>query len=242
MQMRNKIAVERKICLKHIIKRIIALALAAALLAALTACGKDDTNEFVGAGTQNITANQPKIQSTDDYGFTLNDAAAAGFGIGTDTPDSIIARFGQPTSQDNQDYTSVTIANTEYPFGIFEFEGAPGTTPVLTYVQIFDTVNAPCGICFGQNVEQAANAVLADSGSGLMSGEALQQKYFYGSDAEGEAYGRYNMLEAEYITSEYSDVYSLEYRAAGAEQGRTVTFTAYFAEDYLLTNYTLRYQ
>lgn len=211
---------------------------AALLLAACMGCGKEKTNEFVEAqGSQNAFVQQntaPDSQS----GFSAADAANAGFNMGADTLDSIVSRFGQPESSDVQDYTSVSVASAVYPFGIFEFEGVPGSAPVLTFVQIYGNVMPPCGMDFSMNIEQAANAVLPGSGDGLMN-ESQPQKYLYGSDAEGAAYGRYNMLEAEYVTSETNDVYTLEYSAPVA--GGNVTLTLFFDADYMMTNYTLRF-
>ena len=224
--------------MKGIIKKTAAAAMAALMMLSCAACGKDKTNEFVEAqGSQNAFVQQDTAPET-QTGFSAADAAKAGFGMGSDTLDSIISRFGQPESSDVQDYTSVSIANASYPFGIFEFEGTPGSVPVLTYVQIFGNVMPPCGMDFSMNIEQAANAVLPGSGDGLMT-EPEPQKYLYGSDAEGQAYGRYDMLTAEYVTSETNDAYTLEYRAPAA--GGYVTLTVFFDADYMMTNYTLRF-
>ena len=218
--------------------KIAAVLLAVLMLLACTACGKEKTNEFTEPqGSQNAFVQQ---NTADDSGtgFSAADAANAGFNMGSDTLESIIASFGQPDSSDVQDYTSVSVANASYPFGIFEFEGASGSAPVLTYVQIFGSVNPPCGMNLSMNIEQAANAVLPGSGDGLMT-EPEPQKYLYGSGAEGEAYGRYDMLTAEYVTSETNDAYTLEYRAPAS--GGSVTLTLYFDGDYMMTNYTLRF-
>lgn len=228
---------KRKAC------RMLALLLACALVLACSACGKDDTNEF-NSGAQPSTAQQQPGTSAPETdgaaGFSAALAQAAGFDMGAAAIGDIIAMLGEPELKDAQEYTSMTYAMAQYPFGVFEFEGAPGTEPVLSFVQMYGTYTGPCGFGFGKNIEQCANGAVAGSGDGLMSGNYEQPQIWFYGDESGE-YGKFMVLDAEYVTSDSTDVYALEYRAA-AGQGRTVTYTAYFGEDFMLTNYTLRYQ
>lgn len=219
-------------------KRIIAIACAAVMLLSLAACGKEKTNEF-NSGFQPVGQDQTFEEPT-GTGFDQNHAVEAGFGMGADTVDDIIGRYGQPEEQSINEYTMVTVASLSYPFGIFEFEGAPGTTPVLTYVQINAQYAAPCGVLFGDNIEAAANKILTGSGSGLMTA-AETEKYFYGSDAAGVEYGLYKMLTIEFIGTNTKDAYALEYRTKGYEADRYTTLTLYFNGEYNMTWYSLRY-
>lgn len=219
-------------------KRITAVICAAVILLSLAACGKDNTNEF-NSGYQPNVQDQP-VEEPTGIGFDQNHAVEAGFGMGADTVDDIIGRYGQPEDQSINEYTSVTVASLVYPFGIFEFEGAPGTTPVLTYVQIDGKYTAPCGVAFGDNIEAAANKVYAGSGDGLMT-TMETEKYFYGSDTAGEEYGLYKMLTIEFIGTNTQDAYALEYRTKGYEADRYTTLTVYFNGEYNMTWYSLRY-
>ncbi len=221
-------------------KRISALLAAIAVLLCCAACGEDEgTNEFNQSMNTGTGADQT-VNERNGTGFTHNHAVEAGFGIGMDTLEDIIGRYGQPLEQRTDEYTSVTISNAVYDFGMFEFEGAPGTKPVLTYVKIYSGIPAPCGISFTAGLEEAANTIFAGSGTGLMS-ESAPQKYFYGSDSQGEEYGRYTMLTIEFITSETNDTYALEYRADSYDEGHMTIYTLYFNSEYNMTWYSIRY-
>lgn len=223
-------------------RRAAALAAAFALIIICTACGKDSS----GAGIQSYGGNNGNSGNeqtlTEEYGngFSQNHAVEAGFGMGMDTLEDIIGRYGQPNVLETNEYTSVTVAYAEYDFGSFELEGAPGATPVLTYVQISSQIAAPCGIDFGADIESAAEKIFTGSGSGL-STAAEQQKYFYGSDSAGAEYGRYTMLTIEFISSSTNDTYSLEYRADSYDEGKMTLYTLYFNAEHNMTWYTLRY-
>lgn len=222
------------------LRRAAALAAAFALIILCTACGKDSGS---GSGVQNYGSNNGNAQTlTEEYGngFSQNHAVEAGFGMGMDTLEDITGRYGQPDLLETNEYTSVTVAYAEYDFGSFEFEGAPGTTPVLTYVQINSQITAPCGIDFGADIESAAEKIFTGSGNGLTTA-AEQQKYFYGSDSAGTEYGRYTMLTIEFISSSTNDTYSLEYRADSYDEGRMTLYTLYFNAEHNMTWYTLRY-
>lgn len=220
--------------------RIWSLIIAVVMLLSLAACGKDDgSNEFNSVPSGNVIGSQTFTEPT-GTGFSLNHAVEAGFGMGIDTLEDIIGRYGQPLEQTTNEYTALTVSSAVYDFGLFEFEGANGAAPVLTYVQINSQKAAPCGIGFGMNLESAANCVLSGSGDGLMT-TPEQQIYLYGSDAPGEEYGRYTMLTIEFISSSTNDTYSLEYRADSYDEGHMVQYTVYFNAEYNMTWYSLRY-
>jgi len=156
--------------------RIFSVITAVIMLFCITACGKDEgggsyygPGQNGGAGGSDQTFSEPS-----GMGFSQNHAVEAGFGIGMDTLEDIIGRYGQPIEQTTDEYTSVTISSAVYDFGRFEFEGAPGTVPVLTYVQIYSGKAAPCGIEFGANMEDAANKIFTGSGTGLCSAPEQQ--------------------------------------------------------------------
>ena len=226
--------------MKKAFVRAAAMLTAAAVLIICASCGRNTTNEFNDGGASAPNGANQIVTEETGAGFSHSHAVEAGFGMGSDTPDDITARFGAANYQSYDEYTSVTVASLEYDFGYFEFEGAPGSAPVLTYLRINSTINPPCGCSFSQNIEQAANTIYSGSGEGLISA-AESQIYFYGDASANSEYGRYTMLTIEFISSTTNDTYALEYRANAYEAGKMTSLCIYFDPDYAMTGYELRY-
>ena len=221
--------------------RFLSLLMAVCILFCCTACGEDSSSgsSYAPAQGDGTDSSQTHTEAK-GAGFSANHAFEAGLGMGMDTLDDIIGRYGQPLEYSTDEYTSITVSYAVYDFGRFEFEGAPGTDPVLTYVQIYSQYLAPCGIDFGADIEDAANLIYTGSGDGLKSASE-QQRYFYGDDSAGTEYGRYTMLTIEFISSATNDTYALEYRADSYDEGKMIMFTLYFNAEYNMTWYSVRY-
>lgn len=212
-----------------------ALCALAIILAALAGCG----GETVQPGGVGQTAGTTTMEEPLGAGFTQNHASAAGYGLGSDTYDDIIGRFGAPLSSESEEYTALTITTAEYPFGSFEFRGAKGETEVLTYVGIHSDKTAPCGIAFGMDITQAAEIIYTGS-TALLSDLSQQKIILYGDDASASS-GVFNWLTMEYTSSSTAEKYSLVFTTGGYEDNKRLKYCLYFDTDYKLVWYELQY-
>ena len=221
------------------IKKALCCVMAALMLCSASACGKDSGEQPGNDFSGNSTVATAPVQEPTGAGFSLNHAAAEGFGLGMDTLDDIRLRFGEPTSVDEQKFTALTIVTAEYPFGQMIFNGTNGGTPVLTEVSINSRYDAPMGIAFGTDASTAVETVYTGSAAKL-GGNYEQNVTFYGDGATAPS-GRFVWLTAEFITTSSTARYAAEYVAAGHTEGASGKMTLYFNEDGQLVNYTLSY-
>lgn len=210
---------------------------AALLLCCSAACssGKEPANEFNGSTATTAAVSQEPT----GVGFSLNHAVAAGFGLGSDTLDDIRLRFGEPTSVDTQEFTALTIVTAEYPFGQLIFNGAKGSSPVLTEVSVSSQYDAPAGIAFGTAADAAVETIYAGSAA-MLGGNYEQDVTFYGDGFTAPS-GRFVWLTAEFVTTSTTARYAAEYIAPGYADGANAKMTLYFNTDGQLVNYTLLY-
>lgn len=218
------------------IKRLLCCLLAALMLCGTAACGSEKEQQGDPGTASTTTA---ALQEPTGAGFTVNHAAAEGFGLGIDTLDDIRIRFGDPVSVDTQEFTALTIVTAEYPFGQLIFNGTNGGKPVLTEVSISSVYNAPTGIAFGTDIETAVDTVYTGS-SALLGGSYEHDVVFYGDGFTAPS-GRFVWLTAEFVTTSSTARYAAEYVAAGYSDGATAKMTLYFNTDGQLINYTLSY-
>ena len=218
------------------LRRALCCALALLMLCGTAGCGSKDKPEASGSSTTTTAA---VLQEPTGAGFTINHAAAEGFGLGIDTLDDIRIRFGEPASVDTQEFTALTIVTAEYPFGYLVFNGANGGKPVLTEVSVSSTYYAPTGIAFGTGIEAALDRVYTGS-SALLGGSYEHDVVLYGDGVNAPA-GRFVWLTAEFVTTSSTARYAAEYVAPGYSDGATAKMTLYFNTDGQLINYTLSY-
>lgn len=220
------------------IKRILCCALAALMLCSTSACGSDKEKQDAAGSTPAVT--EPVVtQEPTGAGFSLNHAAAAGFGLGSDTLDDARLRFGEPTSVDTQEFTALTIVTAEYPFGHLIFNSTNGGTPVLTEVSVSSQYDAPMGIAFGDSVESAVDTIYSGSAA-MLGGNYEQDVTFYGDGFVAPS-GKFVWLTAEFVTTSTTARYAAEYIAPGYADGANAKMTLYFNTDGQLVNYTLLY-
>jgi len=224
---------------KQSIRRGICCALTALMLCSLAACG----NSSVPAGND-FSSNNPgvstEVQEPTGVGFTLNHAAEAGFGLGSDTVDDIRVRYGDPTDIKTQEFTALTIITATYPFGEFVFNGSNGGTPVLTSVDMRSDHSAPFGIAFGESVDSAVEKIY--SGSAAMLGGNYEQNILFYGDGFTAPSGEFIWLTAEFVTTTSTARYAAEYIASGYGDGMNAKLTLYFNTEGQLVNYTLLYK
>ena len=209
-------------------KKVGLLIIALALALSLCACGEEEpaVNEFVPSVEQSAPSGQPQVTVVSSpAGLTEQMVLGAGFRLGVDTPEDIVAMFGQPQSIEENEYSAGKVIRYEYSFGAFEFDGT------LYYVEGFAGITGPQGIAAGMTLQQAAELICAGSSARLDgSGEVI----LYG-DESGD-YGKFTRLTEEFV-GEYG-VYQLDYRAS-VPAGR-LKLTVNFDGNMIMTAFMLQ--
>lgn len=223
-------------------------ALAAALICCivsvvfLAGCGKD-TDPAVGSGRQD---SDTIIDSTsallpDGTGVNQQHIVLAGFGMGSDTPESFSAKFGEPLSAETKEYSVEKITTENYEFGVFEFDGPLSGPQVLSYVGVNGELSGPCMVMPGDDLYLTADAIYTGSAQKIREGRETGSSVSLYGEENGVQSGQFIILDVEFITSDTPEVSCLQYNVPFSNGGK-VRYMIYFDSNDKVTRYDIFYE
>lgn len=223
----------------------LAAALICCLLGALfmTGCGKDaePSAGTGGPGTADTVIDSTSALLPDGTGIRQEHIVLAGFGMGTDTSQSVSAKFGAPESTDTKEYSAETVVTDKYSFGVFEFDGPTEGPQVLTYVGINGELSGPCMVVPGDDLYLTADAIYTDSSKKIRENRETENTIYLYGDENSETNGQFMLLESEFVTSDMPEESCLSYTVPFSNGGR-VRYVIYFDSADKATRYDIFYE